>query len=227
MKFIIIIPAYNEEAAVAKVVTNSLKYSDVLVVDDGSSDKTGNLSEQAGALVIKHAKNRGKGAAIKSGIEFALKEGYQAMVMLDGDGQHDPQFIPESISKLNDADLIICSRFLEGPPQKMALQRKLSNKLTTSLLRYTTGYYITDSQCGFRVFSDKAALVFLDIPYDDYEFESEMLYQASLNNLTVKELAIPSSYQGEKSYITTNKIIKYIYYIFKLLLRDLKRRVAH
>lgn len=224
MKFIIIIPAYNEEAAIKKVVSNSLKYSDVLVVDDGSSDQTGNLSRQAGATVIKHEKNRGKGAAIKSGIEFALKKGYHAMVMLDGDGQHHPQFIPDSIDKLNDADLIICSRFLEGPPQKMALQRKFSNKLTTSLLRYATGYHVTDSQSGFRVFRDKAACVFRDIPYDDYEFESEMLYQASLNNLTVKEVAIPTLYHGEKSYITSVKIIKYIYYILKLLLRDLKRR---
>jgi len=227
MKFVIIIPAYNEEAAIEKVVINSLKYSDVLVVDDGSNDPTSNLSLQAGARVIKHTHNKGKGAAIKSGIEFALKEGYQAMVMLDGDGQHDPEFIPESMNKLNDADLIICSRFLEGPPHKMALQRRFSNKLTTSLLRYTSGYHLTDSQCGFRVFKDKAARVFLDIPYDDYEFESEMLYQASLNNLTVKEMAIPSSYQGEKSYITSIKIIKYIYYILKLLLRDLKRRVAY
>ena len=136
-------------------------------------------------------------------------------------------FIPESINKLNVVDLVICSRFLNGPPQKMPIGRKLSNKLTTSLLRYTSGYHVTDSQCGFRTFSDKAARVFLDIPYDDYEFESEMLYQASLNSLTLIELAIPSSYQGEKSYITSFKIIKYIYYILKLLLRDLKRRLKY
>lgn len=227
MKFITIIPAYNEEAAINKVVSSSLKYSDVLVVDDGSSDQTGGLSRQAGARVIKHTKNKGKGAAIKSGIEYALKEEYQAMIMLDGDGQHDPQFIPGSMNKLNDADFIICSRFLEGPPRKMALGRKISNKLTTSLLRYTTGYHVTDSQCGFRAFSDKAARIFLSIPYDDYEFESEMLYLASLNKLTIKEMAIPSSYQGEKSYITSIKIMKYIYYILKLLLRDLKRRLSH
>lgn len=227
MKLIIIIPAYNEEATIEKVVTNSLEYSDVLVVDDGSSDQTGIISQQAGALVIKHDDNKGKGSAIKSGIEFALKKGYNAMVMLDGDGQHDPQFIPESINKLNGVDLVICSRFLNGPPQKMPIGRKLSNKLTTGLLRYTSGYHVTDSQCGFRAFSDKAARVFLDIPYDDYEFESEMLYQASLNSLTLIELAIPSSYQGEKSYITSLKIIKYIYYILKLLLRDLKRRLKY
>ena len=227
MKFITIIPAYNEEAAINKVVTNSLKYSDVLVVDDGSSDKTGDLSRQAGAQVITHNENMGKGAAIKSGIEYALKNRYHAVVMLDGDGQHDPKFIPESVQILDDNDLIIYSRFLEGTPQNMAFQRRFSNRLTTSLLKCTTGYHLTDSQSGFRVFSDKAGSVFLNIPYDDYEFESEMLYQASLNNLNVKELAIPSSYQGEKSYITSIKIIKYIYYILKLFLRYLNRRLTH
>ena len=227
MKFITIIPAYNEEAAINKVVTNSLKYSDVLVVDDGSSDKTGDLSRRAGAQVITHNENMGKGAAIKSGIEYALKNRYHAVVMLDGDGQHDPKFIPESVQILDDNDLIIYSRFLEGTPQNMAFQRRFSNRLTTSLLKCTTGYHLTDSQSGFRVFSDKAGGVFLNIPYDDYEFESEMLYQASLNNLKVKELAIPSSYQGEKSYITSIKIIKYIYYILKLFLRYLNRRLTH
>lgn len=225
MKYIIIIPAYNEEAAIGKVVSNSLKYSDVLVVDDGSSDRTADLARGAGGRVIRHEENRGKGAALKTGIDYALKEGFDAVVMLDGDGQHDPQFIPDLVGSLDEPGMIICSRFLEGPPRGMALQRKFSNKLTTNLLKFTTGYHITDSQCGFRIFSQDAAHVFLNIPYDDYEFESEMLYQASLNDMSVKEIPIPSSYKGEKSYITWIKILKYIYYIFKLLLRNLKRRI--
>lgn len=227
MKFIIVIPAYNEERHIEKVVKGSLKYSDVLVVDDGSSDQTTDLASASGARVIEHAQNMGKGAAIKSGIELALNEGYDAIIMLDGDGQHDPQFIPELISKLDDASMIICSRFLGDKPQKMALQRRFSNNLTTDLLKYATGYHITDSQCGFRAFSPDAAAIFLKIPYDDYEFESEMLYQASLNNLTVKEIPIPSTYNGEKSYITWVKILKYVYYILKLLLRAGKRRITY
>ena len=227
MKFIIIIPAYNEEKTIEKVVRESLRYSDVLVVDDGSSDHTYDLSMKAGIQVLRHTKNMGKGAAIKTGIELALNEGYEAMVMLDGDGQHNPKFIPNLISNLDDAEMIICSRFLEGTPQQMVLQRRLSNKLTTNLLKYTTGYHITDSQCGFRAFSKDAASVFLKISYDDYEFESEMLYQAALNNLTVKEISIPSSYKGEKSYITWFKILKYVYYILKLLLRNWKRRITY
>lgn len=227
MKYIIIIPAYNEEVAIGSVVSNCLNHSDVLVMDDGSSDNTGDVALKAGAKVIKHPQNRGKGAALKTGMEYALNEGYSAMVMLDGDGQHDPEFIPELVRDLDEPGMIICSRFLEGPPQGMAIQRRFSNKLTTYLLKLATGYHITDSQCGFRIFSKDAARVFLDISYDDYEFESEMLYQSSLNGLYVREISIPSSYHGEKSYITWVKILKYIYYIFKLLLRNSRRRIKN
>ena len=94
MKFIIVIPAYNEEKAIEMVVKESLRYSYVLVVDDGSRDHTSTYARDAGAEVIKHTRNRGKGAALKTGIEYALNKGYDAMVMLDGDGQHDPNLYP-------------------------------------------------------------------------------------------------------------------------------------
>ncbi len=225
MNYIIIIPAYNEEKAIESVVKESLNYSDVLVVDDGSSDLTSKLAKNAGAQVIKHEKNMGKGAAIKNGLKYAVDNGYNAMVLLDGDGQHDPKFIPSLINEIKDAHMVICSRFMQGPPQGMAIQRKLSNHLTTSILRFITGYPITDSQCGFRIISEHVASIFLDLPQNGYEYESEILYQASLNNFQVKEMPIPSSYKGEKSYITGIKILKYIFYILKLLLREFERRI--
>jgi glycosyltransferase involved in cell wall biosynthesis len=225
MKYIIIIPSYNEEKAIESVVKESLNYSDVLVIDDGSSDLTSELAKNAGAQIIKHEENRGKGAAIKTGLKYAIDNGYNAMVLLDGDGQHDPRFIPSLINEIKYAHMVICSRFMQGPPQGMAIQRKLSNHLTTSILRFITGYPITDSQCGFRIISEHAALFFLDLPQNGYEYESEILYQSSLNNFQVKEMPIPSSYKGEKSYITGIKILKYIIYILKLLLREFKRRI--
>lgn len=227
MKYIIIIPAYNEEKAIEMVIKESLNHSDVLVVDDGSSDLTSELAKNAGVQVIKHGENRGKGAAIKTGLKYAIENGYNAMVLLDGDGQHDPRFIPHLVDELKDAYMVICSRFMQGPPQGMAIQRKFSNYLTTNILRCLTGYPITDSQCGFRIISEYAALIFLDLPQNGYEYESEILYQASLNNFPVKEMPIPSSYKGEKSYITGIKILKYIFYILKLLLREFERRVKN
>lgn len=227
MKFITIIPAYNEVNTIKKVVMGSLKYSDVLVVDDGSQDGTTDLALKTGARVIKHANNMGKGAAIRTGLNESLNNDYEIMVLIDADCQHDPHYIPSMVRNLGKKEMIICSRFMEGPPQGMAFQRKLSNRLTTDILRYITGYRITDSQCGFRAISKEAALVFLNISYDGYEFESEMLYQASLNDLSVKEMPIPCSYKSEKSYITWVNVLNYGFFILVLILRSLKWRIKH
>ena len=227
MKFVIIIPAYNEEKTIYRVVKESLKYSDVLVVDDGSTDGTSHRAMNAGARVLKHDDNGGKGAAIKTGLKDALERGYEIMVLMDGDGQHDPGYIPHLVRELGKAGMLVSSRFIEGTPQGMALQRRLSNMLTTGLLAQITGYQITDSQCGFRAISADAARIFSEITYDDYEFESEMLYQASRHNLLIKEMSIPSTYQGEKSHITRIKVLKYIFFVLKLIIRDIKWRIHH
>jgi glycosyltransferase involved in cell wall biosynthesis len=222
MKIITIIPAYNEEASIKNVVKETLPYSDVMVVDDGSSDQTFKESEEAGAWVIKHEKNQGKGAAIKTGFKKALDNDYDILLLMDGDGQHDPRFIPDLISEMDNADIVIGSRFKGINPHKMPLQRKLSNKLTTQIIKFVTGYHISDSQSGFRAFSNTAAKISLEIPYDDYVFESEVLYQASRNNLKIKEKQISCKYDSEQSYITGINILRYILFVFKLMLRKFK-----
>lgn len=223
MKLITIIPAYNEENVIKTVVEGALKYSDVLVVDDGSTDQTSTLAREAGAMVVKHAKNRGKGAAIKTGLKKALDYDYQVLVFMDGDGQHDPRHIPLLASGIGEADMVVGSRFKEGAPKGMALQRRLSNSLTTKIMGFVTGYHLTDSQCGFRAISPRAARLFLDIPYNDYVYESEVLYLASKKNLLINEKAISCTYGSEKSYITGISIFNYIIFTLKLFLRKLKR----
>jgi len=187
MKIITIIPAYNESKFIKKVVKCSKKYSDVVVVDDGSDDNTGSVAENAGAVVLKHPKNLGKGAAIKTGLKFVSKE-YDVVVLIDGDGQHDPSYIPHFIAAMKDVQIVIGSRFKEKFPDNMPFQRKLANKLTTRIIRYVTGYEITDSQSGFRSISADILNFFIDIKYDDYVFESEMLYTASKNNIKIKNM---------------------------------------
>ena len=105
MRIITIIPAYNEENAIAQVVNCVKKYSDVIVVDDGSTDQTSQLAKNAGAKVLKHNKNMGKGAAIKTGLGSAIKDDYDFMVLLDGDGQHDPGCIPFLLDGMDGVDL--------------------------------------------------------------------------------------------------------------------------
>lgn len=225
MKYITVIPAYNEKDAIGGVVRCALKYSDVLVVDDGSTDNTYDLAKNAGAEVIKHKKNRGKGAAIKSGLKKALNNDYDVLIVLDGDGQHNPDCIHLFTSNIGNNELIIGSRFKKGDPKNMPVQRRLSNKITTNIIKYTTGYKLTDSQSGFRAMSRDAAGLFLDIEYNDYIYESEMLYKAYKNGVKVNEASIPSTYGNEKSYVTKVHAMKYVLFIIRLLGRKLKIRV--
>ncbi|MCK9151582.1 glycosyltransferase family 2 protein [Methanobacterium alcaliphilum] len=224
MKIITIIPAYNEEKTISSVVKGALTYSNVLVVDDGSIDQTSNLASLSGADIIKHSKNRGKGAAIKTGIKKALNDDYDVMVFIDGDGQHDPDSIPSLAQSIGRYDFIIGSRFKEDDFRNMPIQRRFSNKLTTKLISYVTGYHITDSQSGFRAISSNCAEIFLHIKYDDYVYESEALYQASKNSLLIKEEPISCNYQDEKSYIGLMDVLKYLKFIIRLFIRKIKRR---
>lgn len=226
MRFVTIIPAYNEEMAIKSVVERALKYGDVLVVDDGSTDDTYNIAEKTGAKIVKHEQNRGKGAAIKSGIKEALSSDYDILILLDGDGQHDPDCIPSFISCMNDNELVIGSRFKNGNPGNMPVWRKLSNKITTNLIKFVTGYKLTDSQSGFRAMSRDVSGLFLDIKYDDYVYESEMIYKASQHKTKVGEAVIPCTYGDEKSYVTKIHALKYILFIVLLLSRRLKIRVT-
>lgn len=225
MKFISIIPAYNEANTIKGVVQGVGNYSDVIVVDDGSIDQTSLLAKEAGAIVIKHSRNKGKGAAIKTGVDFALKNGYDLLLLLDGDGQHDPRCVPRLLDGMEGVDIRIGSRFQGSWPKNMPLQRRLSNAITTILIRSVTNYRITDSQSGFRVISGTIAHLFQDIPYDDYVYESEVLYRASKNNLKVDEKAINSNYRDEKSYIKIFHVFHYILFILLLLSRKISRRI--
>lgn len=222
MKIITIIPAYNEERAIKNVVKGALKYSDVLVIDDGSDDHTSEKAINAGARVIRHDKNMGKGAAIKSGLKNILKSGYNIIILIDGDGQHNPDYIPLLASYINGFEIVLGSRFRKGNPENMPIQRRASNKITTRLIRYVTGYELTDSQSGFRALSKDVSTLFLDIKYDDYVYESEMLYTASKNNIKIKEISIPSTYGLEKSHVSKIHVLRYILFIIKLFTRKIR-----
>lgn len=225
MKIITIIPVYNEEKTIFEVVKMSLRYSDVIVVDDGSTDQTSDIALKAGANIIKHSKNMGKGAAIKTGIRAALDGEYDGMVFMDGDGQHDPHSIPNLTRLIGKFDLVIGSRFKKDDFKSMPLARRISNKLTTKLISYVTGYTITDSQSGFRAISSSITNIFLNIDYDDYVYESEVLYQASKNKILIQEEPINCNYHDEKSYIGFLDVLKYIKFVARLILRKIKRRL--
>ena len=158
MKTTIGIPAYNEEKNIAKIIVNSKKIADqILVCDDGSTDSTTAIAESLGAIVVKHPKNLGYGSAIHSIFLKAKEIDTDILVTIDADGQHRPEDIPKVIEpiKKGDADLVIGSRFLDRSAEKIPEYRKLGIKIITKVTNSSLKNKITDSQSGFRAYSKK------------------------------------------------------------------------
>jgi len=226
MRIVIIIPAYNEEKAIKDVVEGAIAYGDVVVVDDGSTDNTATLAKKAGAIVLNHQKNMGKGAAIKTGVKFVIDKGYDVIVLMDGDGQHNPTHIKSLISRINGAQIVIGSRFMDDI-SNMPLQRRFSNRITTYLLDYLTGYHLTDSQSGFKAINADHAQLLLKIPYDDYIYESELIRIAAAHGLIIDEVPITCNYTLEKSYIGTADLLKYIIFIIRILSHKIMEKIGN
>jgi len=143
-----VIPFYNESKTINRLVLETLKYvSFVIAVDDGSTDGSAdNMLISENVTLISYNKNRGKGYALRKGLEKGIENGFMKLITIDADFQHDPKEIPTLISGLINYDIIIGNRLndLKGMP----LQRRISNKITSFLLSIKTGQKILDSQCG-------------------------------------------------------------------------------
>ena len=184
-------PLYNEEETVGSVVLQSLSHSDdVLCVDDGSSDSSARIAQNVGATVIHHRANKGYGAALKSIFQYALEKDASALVILDSDGQHDPNDIPVLLEPIlsGDADFVIGSRFVEGGSgDDMPAYRKLGVKVITAASNLTSDLSIKDTQSGFRAFS-RNALDRIKLAQNGMESTLEMLEQCNEYGLAVKEV---------------------------------------
>ena len=201
MKITIGIPAYNEEKNIAGIISKLKKYTDsIIVCDDGSSDLTGDISEQLGAIVIKHSKNRGYGAAINSLFLKAKELESDVFLTLDADGQHRIEDIPivtDPIIK-NGVDLVIGSRFLDTKSEEMPNYRKVGIKIITKITNLSIKEKLTDSQSGFRAYSRKALQEIT--PTDDgMGVSTEILIKASNLELKVAEVPIKVNYNGDTS----------------------------
>ncbi len=155
MKTAAIIPAFNEEVAIGSVVLLSREHVDeVLVVDDGSTDRTASVAEMAGARVLRHHKNLGKGAALKTGFQATDAD---VIVTLDADGQHDPAEIPKLMEPIirGEADIVNGSRYLHGTDENTPRYRRVGQKILDTATNISTGLEITDTQSGFRAFSSR------------------------------------------------------------------------
>jgi glycosyltransferase involved in cell wall biosynthesis len=191
------LPVYNEAATVHSVLDEVAKYAtNVLVVNDGSSDATAQkLAERSDVSVISHATNRGYGAALKSAFRYAIDEGFEFVVTLDCDGQHQPKRIPRFISACKNADIVSGSRYLknyEGDSEPPA-QRMFINKQITRQLNDRFGLRLTDAFCGFKAYR-VSSLAMLDIQDDGYAMPLELWTQAAMQNFRIIEVPVPRLY---------------------------------
>lgn len=215
-KIAALIPAYREAAAIADVVQRTLPQVDlVLVVDDGSPDETARLAREAGAEVIVHSVNQGKGAAMKTGMTTLTARGYDYIMLLDGDGQHAPEEISRftALARAGTAYVVVGNRFenVKGMP----LVRLFINSLMSTIISNACGVRIPDTQCGFRLI--RSSLVsYIMGSSDHFDFETEMLLLASRAGFTIQSVPVSTIYGAEKTKIRpVQDTIKFI----KLMLR--------
>ena len=189
-KLLIVIPALNAERSVGAVVRESkLVNDDVLVIDDGSSDRTGEIARDAGALVIRHDVNKGKGAALKTGFAYALENGFEVVVTLDADGQHLPHEISKFMTAYEETggDLIIGGRAHLFP--QMLPRRRFANRFSARSIAFASKTGVTDSQSGFRLYSAHL-LRNVRLRTNGFDLESEVIVYAGCRRFKVVTIPI-------------------------------------
>lgn len=199
MKIVAAIPCHNEERHISGVATKAREYvGQVIVIDDGSSDRTAEVAEAAGATVIKHEVNKGKGMAMNTALNEARRLGADVLVFLDGDGQHNPDEIPVVLKPVLDgrADVVVGSRFV-GKNSPIPRYRILGLYIITLVTNLGSGIRLTDCQSGFRALSRKAidSLHFSRTKVGDVECEAQFLIKR--HNLKVTEVPIVVSYDDD------------------------------
>ncbi len=208
MKTFIVIPAYNESGKICSVIKSLKKegYNSIVVVDDGSKDNTYDIARKAGATVLRHVINRGQGAALKTGIEFALSKGADYIVTFDADGQHNPKEIKRLIEPLKKGyDIAVGSRFL-NKNSNTPLVRRLFLKAGALSFRLFYHVKLSDSHNGFRAMTRKAAEK-IRIRADDMSHASQIVEEIYNNRLKYKEVPVSiryTAYSKQKGQRTIN-----------------------
>ena len=219
--YLAVVPAYNEASCVQRVVRDlheQAPHVDVLVVDDGSTDGTGARAAQAGARVVSHPFNLGIGGAVQSGFKFALERGYDYMVQVDGDGQHDPGEIATLISAMDgDAtlDMVCGSRFLKDNGYPAPISRRTGIHIFAFILSRIVGQRVSDPTSGFRLYNRRAIQLFArDYPHDYPEVEAVLMVH--FHRLKMREVPVRMfTRAGGVSSISSGKSA---YYMVKVLL---------
>ena len=194
-RYCVLIPAFNAAKTIGELVqrVRGQGYT-VVVVDDGSHDQTAAMASSQGALVISHLHNRGKGRALRTGFEYALRSGYDGVITMDSDGQHDPAEIPHlvHVGEVQHAGMVVGNRMANGT--LMPRHRRWTNQLMSQLISSLTHQDIPDSQCGFRVIR-KELLQQLPLRTERFEIETELVLGAARHRWKVVSVPVRTIYQ--------------------------------
>jgi glycosyltransferase involved in cell wall biosynthesis len=203
MKTALIIPAYNAASTLNLLLARLLEFTpkhDIIVIDDGSSDRTAEVAKLSGVELIIHQHNSGKGAALRSGFELALNKGCDAVITIDADGQHDPKYIPALADTMDTGHwgIVVGSRRNEFG--RMSFARYLSNSITTTVVSILAGQRIADSQTGYRIIRT-SVLENVKLETSRYQMESELLIKAARQGFKIGHLDI-TNIPGSTSHIS-------------------------
>lgn len=214
-KICAVIPFYNEQDFLVEVIKKTLRYVDLIIaVDDGSTDNSLNLIKNIDDVeIIIFDKNYGKGAALKAGFSLAVEFGFETILTLDADLQHNPDYIPDFIEALKKYDVVIGNRLSDL--KNMPIHRILSNYITSFLLSLKTKKWIKDSQCGFRAYKNKV-LQKISIYTSGFEAESEIIIRCAKNSFKIGFVNIPTIYGNEKSKMKSFQAIKGFFKILSM-----------
>lgn len=230
MKILVIVPAYNEEENIAAVIQDlrsNFPLGDIVVVDDGSTDRTSESAKQFGVKVIDLPYNLGIGGAMQTGFLYAVREGYDAAVQFDGDGQHSAEEIPKILKLFVEGrgDLIVGSRFLSESGFTSSVQRRLGAKILALVVSTLIGKKMTDTTSGFRIYGRKTIEFFSGLYPEDYP-EVEALILAHKKGLRIEEA--PAEINARKFGKSSITIPRAVYYMVKVLLAifvDLMKKI--
>lgn len=223
----ILIPAYNEEDNISRVIDSipknisGVEKVEIVVIDDGSGDKTSELAKVSGAKVLRHNTNQGVGAALASGIDYARQQKFDLMVNIDADGQFDSNQIFDLIKPIQrgQADFVSGSRFFGKKPEKMSLSKYWGNKLMSKFVSALTGEKFRDVSCGFRAYS-RETLLRLNL-FGRFTYTQEMFLDIKFKNLKIKEVPIEVKYFLDRKSRVANNLFKYAWKTLVIIVRSM------
>lgn len=220
MSTLLVIPAHAEAGRIGDVVRGARAQGldlDVLVVDDGSPDETGAEARAAGAIVVRHPYNLGYGSALHTGYHFAFRHGYDRVLQMDADGQHDPAMLPRLVLALDGgADVALGSRYLDGEPPRTSLLRRIGTRLFAWIASLGTRTRITDPTSGFQGLSARALAAVVHDGYPEDYPDTDVLIDLARQGLVVRE--VPVRMHTRLGGVSMHRGARIAYYGYKMVL---------